>query len=928
MQIGRTLALALVATALCAQTEKPLWQPYYISPRTGAQHVALGGTWQLGYQDAPSETPATLAVRKWIRTQVPGTVQMALYRAGELPNPYSHLNSRLYRWTDEKVWYYRRSFDVPESARGKYAFLCFDGLDYYARVWLNGSLLGRHEGMFGGPEIEVSQLLRFGHSNEVVVEIRAADWGRKATWNARATGSVIAPWEVAGGPGAEAFFPLGMWRPARVEFVPHTHLERPFLTTVAANAGEARLHLTVEALANVESLQFELHPWKTGILGGFRDAWTSRPMERPFTLRIEMLPRAGGVALRCDIPLHLSEGRNWISQDVRMPSPELWWPNGMGKPNLYRVRLTLLDGGTMADRLEFDFGIRTVTTVPTAGPRTQDRWADWQFVVNGQKLFIKGVNWMPADLLLDLPRARYRWLLGLAHDSGIQLVRVWGAGLLETDEFYSVANELGIMVWQDFPIANQETPEFPQDVWEAQVVQNIFRLRNHPALVLYNGGNEFNPYSFGNATALGILERSVRDFDGTRPFRRASPDAGSIHTYPDMDPTWYAKLYKLVPYVSETGMHNIPEPRSILEAVDPKEVPGALRDMFSPDFPKTHPDLMHHFVEYQPTRVPRMLSRASQIDDMSAPSLAALAEATQIGAGEFYQILSESMQANYPVTAGLMPWVFKRPWPVIAIMLVDGFGQPTAPYYFLKRTYELTHVMVDLPELMWAKGEEVPIRVRVLRAAPTSLRGARVSVEISNHGFVPCWKKEQAISVSSGPSVAKVDLGKFRIPNAFEDHFFFIVTELKDGTGALISRSVYWPRCLKSMEDPQFRAAYRGSPQPALTFQRGPWLKQEASAVRTSLKIKLLSARKLSDARMQIQVRATNEGSVPAFMTDINIEGARRCFGASDNFFWLAPGESKKLNIEVLWRDAVPKDASVTLSAWNAPEQHVALNAE
>lgn len=157
----------------------------------------------------------------------------------------------------------------------------------------------------------------------------------------------------------------------------------------------------------------------------------------------------------------------------------------MGEPHLYVVRLRLQSNRQTLDTLEFDFGFLTLATVATPGPQTLDRWANWQFVVNGRKLFVKGMNWMPADILLDLPAKRYRWLLSAARNAGVQLVRVRGGGLIETEEFYAAANELGILVWQDFPIGNVTTPDWPQSLWEALVVQNIFRLRNHPSLALY-----------------------------------------------------------------------------------------------------------------------------------------------------------------------------------------------------------------------------------------------------------------------------------------------------------------------------------------------------------------------------------------------------------------------------------------------------------
>ena len=919
--------LALAGLGLAAEPEKTLWRPYYISPRPAPQHLSLASDWQLGYRDRAIENLNELerGVR-WIRTAAPSTVQWALYRAGELPHPYEHLNSKQYEWVDQKVWYYRRSFDLPASARGSYVFLCFDGVDYYSRVWLNGVLLGRHEGMFGGPAAEISESARYGSSNEVLVEVKAGNFGVKKTFDSHATGTVIKPWVLAGGVGAEAFFPLGMWRAARVEVVPRTHLERPFLVTRQASEKEARLDLTVEVLSGMQSLETELHPWQGTQLRTFRDAWTSRPVTG-YTLEVELRDRdSARPALRHSHPLEIYEGRNWFRQAIQVPEPKLWWPNGTGEPHLYGVRLALLHEGHAVDTLEFDYGIRTIRTVATAGPRTADRWANWQFEVNGRRLFVKGVNWMPADLLLDLPRERYEWLLGLARSAGVQLLRIWGAGLLETEEFYSVANEFGLMVWQDFPIANQETPLWPQDVWEAQVLQTIFRLRNHPSLALYCGGNEFNPYSLGNATAIGILERSVADFDGTRAFRRTSPDAGSIHTYPDMDPTWYSKLYRLVPYVSETGMHNLPEPRSILEVVDQREFEKPLSNLYSEAFAATHPDFRHHFVEFQATRVPRMVSRASQIDDMSAPTLESLADASQIGAGEFYQIVSEAMQGNYPVTAGLMPWVFKRPWPVVAIMLVDGFGQPTAPYYFLKRTYEPTHVMVKLPELLWAAGEKVPITAQVSHSGAAGVAGLTASVEVFDDRFRSRWREQQTLTVQPGPSVQTLNLGDFAIPPALEERFFFVVAELRQMGDGLVSRSVYWPRCLRRLADPAFRAKYRESPQPALAFEHGPWLKRQVEAVRTTLNLELVSVRRLEGERARLQARVRNTGQNPGFLVHLDIDGVKRAFHAADNFFWLAPDETRLIDLEVLWRESpAGRRPTLTIRAWNAEERQAAI---
>lgn len=915
----RFFCLFLAAASLLAAQSKTLWQPYYVYPRTGAAHLDLSKDWQLGWRDQQITTPEDAAsISKWITVAEPTSVQMALHKAGELPHPYYNLNSSKYSWVDEKVWYYRKTFTPAAPPANGYAFLTFHGLDYFARIWLNGTLLGEHEGMFGGPVVEAGKFLKPGVPNELLVELRAGNWGRKSTYNARNPGRTIKPWVISGGTGGEMFFSVGMWQGARMDLVPAAHLERPFLVTKSAGSAQATLRLSVELLRETHSLEHKLHATGNEQMRYYRPYWDDLKNTKPLLVDFELLDRATGKPeFKTTIKKDALTGRNWVEQDITVPAPKLWWPNGLGTPHLYRARLTLRDSGAVLDTIEFDYGIRTLKLEMTLGPRQSDRWSEWQFVVNGRKFFVKGVNWMPADILLDLNREKYHWLLSTARNAGIQLVRIWGGGILEPESFYSVANELGILVWQDFPIGNGLTPDFPQPVWEAQVMQTIFRLRNHPALAVYCGGNEFNPYAEGNAASVGIMERSFADFDPTRPFRRTSPDNGSMHDYPDMDPTWYARKFPFLPYMSETGMHNIPNAETMREVVDSQELTKPLSRMFDKDFAGRFPDFRHHFVEYEPSRVPRMLSRASHIDNIAEPSLETLAEATQIGAGEFYQVLSELLQANYPTTAGLMPWVFKRPWPVVAIQLVDGFGHPTAPYYFLKRTYEPVHVLARLEHLLLAPGESIPVNAAILNSEAAGRAGLTVTARVLDDNFAELWKRSAPVALKAGPSVANASLGAFQLPEKGDCHIF-LVLELRDSAGALVSRSVYYPRVLAMMADAKTREEFRRAPKEWPSLDKGPWLKPAVARNQTALSLELLGQKPAANGRTQLQLRVRNTGTQPAFPVKVDIAGAKRSFFASDNFFWLAPGESKTVSLEVLWRSE-PGAASVDVSAWNAP---------
>jgi beta-mannosidase len=937
-------ALLFITQGVIAQKSQNLWQPYRISERVGSQHLDLSGSgWELSHTDQPVsdlKSPRKDA----FQTSIPNSVHWSYFKAGKLPHPYYNKNSVLYEFMDEKVWYYKKTFKMPTKNAGDYVFLCFDGIDYFSKVWVNDSLVGVHEGMFGGPSIEISKLLK--SDNELVVEVRAGNWGNKRTnidklpmtptgdkdyskatgYNPRASGKIIKPWVISGGSGGEAFFSIGMWQGVRLEVAPTVHLERPFLVTKIADKKRARLHLSLELLANEISTNLILHPWKNAQLD-HPDNYGQKFETQTGDFSVQMELQDGSkVVWKESWKTTLTKGRNWLEKDVELANPKLWNPNGLGQANLYTVKITLFSSGKIIDNLSFTHGIRTIAFESTLGERTRDRWDNWQMVVNGKKIFVKGMNFTPQDILLDLPYERYRWTLEAAKNMGVQLIRIWGGGLLESDHLYHICNELGIMVWQDFPIGNQDTPDYPQDVWEAQVVQNIVRLRNNPSLAIWCGGNEFNAYSYGNAASIGVLERNLSIFDPTRPFKRTTPDHGAIHVYPDMDPTWYNRSYAKAPWISETGMHSIPEANVFHETVNNQEF-FELGKMWDKDFYKTHPEFVHHFTEYGPARVPRMLSRASHIIDITNPSIDAIAEATQVGAGEFYQVFSEKIQGNYPVTAGLMPWVFKRHWPVIAIQLMDWFGHTAAPYYFLKRTYEPTHVAFDLPRLLWKAGEKMDLNVKITHALPTDLKG-KVLVRIYDDTFKLLKEITRSVDAkaTNNATIVKTNAGTFGLDLTYKDRFLFVVIELNDLSNKVISRSFYYPRVLSKMDDKAFYNKYITEPINWITIEKGPFLKPTVEKTVSSVVMRIVSNETVDSQRSKIQILVKNTGKTPAFMTKIDITGTKRAFMASSNYDWLAVGESKEITLDVLWREPQnKKDATLEFSAWNTAKVSIKL---
>lgn len=911
--------LLLTGQSLASAQNKTLETPYYIFPRTGTQHIDLSPDWQLTSTEDSVSGLTTLKDNKWIPVAYPTSVQMAHFKARILGDPYKHLNAREHEKLEQKVWYYKKKFSLPDDVKGNNILLCFDGIDYYSKVWLNGELLGTHRGIFGGPNIDITRKALHNAENELIVEVKSANY-KRPDFNPNRPEEIVKGWFLTGGSAMEPYFNLGLWRNIRLEIVPSYHIERPFLFTRSIQENKATLGFTVEIFSGKNTLDYQLHPWYNQQISNFsvpKGAPQNNLVKDKLTVRLELVDNEKVVYSKEFLP-YVIEGRCWLEESFEINNPKLWYPNGVGKQDFYQAKITLNVNDKPVDNIMFDFGIRTIEQIRSAGVRTGDRWANWQFVINGKKIFVKGINWMPVDALYDLTAEKYDWAIKMAKNAGIQMFRIWGSGLMESKEFYEACNKYGIMVWQDFNIANFDTPQWPQEVWEAQVCQNILRLRNEPSLAVWCGGNEFNPYSYGNAASIGIVERNLAIFDPTRLFVRTSPDAGSLHTYPDFDPAWY-KEFDLVPYIAETGIHCITDPKNIREVV----VAGELNDlsgMYNETFATKHPEFVEHFAEYNPARVPRMLSRASHIDNMVKPSLEVIAEATQIGAGEFYQIMSEGFQSNYPVTTGLMPWVYKRPWPVVAaINLVDGFGHPSAPYYFLKRTYEPTRVSVDIKRLLWASGEEFPIQVKVLNGVNQPSVNGKVKVRILDDRFKELRSMEKDIRVQEETSVSKIVFDDFPIPTSYKNRYFFVLATLYDNSGNIVSRSDYWPRTIQAMEEEEYYRKFSSEPVEWPTLTNGPWLKPSVAKNKTSLAVSEINVSEYQPDKWKIAFTITNTGKHPSFMTHYEIENAKRSFFANDNFFWLEPNESKKIEMDLWIRENKSiKDIKLKVISWNA----------
>lgn len=913
---------------------------YYIEKRHNS--ISLDGEWQFCWTEAVEDNPHHLTFP--YNASIPSSVYRCLHQADILPDPYFGDHSHLYTWTDQKIWYFKRTFALPDNIADRDVYLCFDGVGYICRLWLNGKMLCTHEGMFGGPILDLHEfddILHIGSENELIVEITPpyADFNRGTTHDLRSKPQIV-PWNLRRDASTSNgdFSVFGIWRGVRIEILSKYHISRPYLYTESIDDNVASLSLTVE-IADPQIKELDCVPCEVSSGMGHQDAYRpsldARPTGKTLGMRLSIAEKdTGKIVYTSDEAVDILNKEyicknakyqecQFFTKEIRIENPKLWWPNTLGCPCLYHVTIELTDNGDVIDILTFYTGIRTIDYKYTAGRRHRTKWEKLHFIVNGRPIFLKGMNWTPVDFLLDVSDADLRWALELAKNEGIQLLRVWsGGGMPEDDRFYELCDEMGFMVMQDNFIANQTSEEWDRRVLASQVCQNLYRIRNHPSLIMHTGGNENNPYALGNDASMWVIAREVEDLDPSRKFWRTTAEKGTTHIYNDMEPVWYRKLYNELPFIGESGIHSFPNAKTLRQQLSTEEFNAPLDDIFSEKFREEHPQLINHFTEFIPSRIPRMLSRASAIQNIHNCFLTDLCEATQLASYEFYQMMIQAMRENYPVCGGIMPWVFKRPWATVAIQLVDGLGDTTAPYYAVKNAYAPLMAELALKEVTYAPGETFHPDLRVICDDVREYTGLTVRYELYSPTLELIRRDDFTCSIDSNTYIRHFDLSAVTLPKDWTETYFFQRASVYDENG-MIQQSFYWCRVLERFRDQESLRVWRSEASANLYFENGPWLKPQLASMSGSMEMEILSTSVrecFGERQVQLQIRISNTGDIPLFPVKLDVRQDRTLTQADDNFFFMEEKSSRVLTMFVRVLDPKLQQITVIAGTWECAE--------
>jgi beta-mannosidase len=462
----------------------------------------------------------------WLPAQVPGSVHLDLLRAGVIPNPFERMHERDVAWVDESDWVYETEFTV-DGPPPSYAFLLFHGLDTMAEITLNGQALGTTETMFIPHEFPVGGRLQTGTNTLRVTfrSVRRVGQERMAAWNSGGNDTLPGHWDnwderafvrkaqyQYGWDWGPVLRGCGIWQPVELITVPVARLGDGKHSVVFNPEGNATVTVTTE----VERLP------------GQEDT--------PLTLTVRL---QNAEALSLAVPT--GTGRVEVSGSVILARPRRWQPSGYGEAALYDLTLTLSGAGGEADGRVSKIGLRTIELVREAD--ADGKGEGFKFRVNGVDVYAKGANWIPDHSFPSLiTSASLRERVTQARDAHFTMLRIWGGGFYESEEFYALCDEMGLLVWQDFPYGCSyypDTGDYAQ-VARVEATAAVKRVRNHVSLALWCGNNENHTMFESNWTGtrpprlLGehlyheVLPAVVAAEDPQTPYWPGSPYGGPV----------------------------------------------------------------------------------------------------------------------------------------------------------------------------------------------------------------------------------------------------------------------------------------------------------------------------------------------------------------------------------------------------------------
>ncbi len=672
----------------------------------------------------------------WLPAMVPGCVHTDLIANKIIEDPFYRDNEKSLQWIGKTNWSYQLSFNIAdETLKRKSIELVFNGLDTYANVSLNGRSILDADNMFRKWRVDVKNALKKGENvlritfrspiNEILPLMAKLDYELPASNDQGEKTSPYtrkAPYQF-GWDWGPRFVTSGIWKSVDLVAWDDARIEDLHIRQNTLVKERADLTSVVEVIA-----------------AAALDA----------TIEIENAIDKKIVATK---QVRLTPGVNTVPLDFAISNPDFWFPIGLGKQSLYSFKAKLAVNKKTIDERSKRTGLRTLEL----RQKPDQYGTSFEFIINGIPVFGRGANWIPADIFpTRITKEKYKTLLTSLRDANMNMLRVWGGGIYETDYFYEQADEMGILVWQDFMFACSMYPgdkAFLDNV-KHEAIDNVKRLRDHPSIVIWVGNNEIETAwqhwgGWKDKTPshvwddylklfVRLLPQVLDEYDPSRPYWQSSPSSnfqadsefqgiGDTHYWQ----VWHAskpfsEYEKQYPrFMSEYGFQSFPEfetVKSYTTAEDRSsiETPVMLAH-------QRHPRGNQLVREY-------MLREYDQPKDLES-----FLYVSQVLQAEGIKIGAEHLRRLMPRNMGSLYWQANDVWPVASWSAMDYFGRWKALMFYTKRFYAPVAVSMriddgqmnffvvsDSPE---DKSAELVVSLIDLTGKPISTKRVALSVE-------------------------------------------------------------------------------------------------------------------------------------------------------------------------------------------------------
>ncbi len=637
--------------------------------------------WTLKEADGSLSVPVT----------VPGDITDDLYKAGVIDDPFFGFNHLTLKDRLNRDYIYTTEFFIDEPPCGEDVFLAFDGIDLFADIYLNGVLLGKTGNMFKKYVYDVGKTIRKG-KNVVEVFMRSTTkymetLDTKDYFGVFNVQRILLRKEQCcfGWDWSPNIPGYGIWQEVRLYTENKCRITDVSYT---ANAdGEAvffiEINYSVRSYYDNDGNFIEVKKEHEDFI---RVSLTENPDDDFGHAAVKQIPVGGS--------------KSFIGFSKK--NAELWWPAGYGEHPLYAYKAELIRDGRVISEKSGRMAYREVSLEQRP---VSDGILSYQLKINGEPVYMKGSNWVPVDCFTGrIADEKYKRLVSQAAEANVNTLRVWGGGIYEKDVFYDLCDENGIMVWQDLMFACADIPEDNEE-WvknaSEEIEYQVKRLRNHPSLVYWCGGNE-KTGSTGAKIVRGdwfvnvILRGIVGNLDSTRPFAKQSPcsltdvandlSSGESHknsfelTIKDGFGKYRENVARnTVPFISESALMG-PHGRQTFEKIFPKDKLWPINDMWRDRLMENpYAAIRLSFADLEYKFASELYGTPADLDDFIAKGMLMHAQSLQCEC--------EYQRAGKGVTSGFLNWMYSEVWPSGTWSVVDYYTEPKAAYYQMKRSY-------------------------------------------------------------------------------------------------------------------------------------------------------------------------------------------------------------------------------------------------